>query len=284
MDQILRFGKFIKFFHSIFALPFALSMGVMALSYTTITTLQFVLIILALITARSSAMAFNRIIDAKIDAKNKRTINREIPAGEISVFHAVTFFILCTVLFLGCTYFLGSHCLILAPVVLLVLLGYSFTKRFTSFSHVVLGIALALAPGGVWYALTAQWSYMPLPLMFGVLFWVAGFDILYSCQDVEFDKKEKLYSIPAFIGVEAAFKVSKLFHLLALLSLFLNGYVFSLGLTYFLFLFIFTFFLIRQHMIITPRDLSRIDSAFFTQNGLASVAFFIGVLVDYFLR
>lgn len=279
-NQIKNFGSLIKFSHTIFALPFALSMYVVLVSENGFNFRQLFWIILALIFARTSAMSFNRYLDRDIDARNLRTKNREIPSGKVSIAQTVILFTLSSLFFLYSSYKLGLNCFYLAPLVLFFLCFYSYTKRFTKYAHIFLGFALALAPGGVWFAVTDAWSLKPLSLMLGVLFWVAGFDILYSCQDYEFDKKENLYSIPAKFGINKAFLIAKFFHVLSIFFLITFGIIFSLNFIFYLGLSFFSFFLISQYFIVSPSNLEKIDAAFFNKNAYASMVFFISVLLD----
>ena len=281
--KIRVYAEFIKFSHSLFAFPFALSMGVLSLDYASVSIYQILYICLALVFARSAAMSFNRVIDAAMDAQNERTLNREIPAGIISQKEGWIFFGVHTLLFIFMSYLLSKECALLSPIVLFIILGYSYTKRFTSYCHLVLGLGLSLAPGGVWFALTNTFSLIPIPLMLGVLFWVSGFDMLYSCQDENFDRENGYYSFPVRLGIKNTFFVSKILHGMAVVFLILNGMVFSLGSLYYCFIALFAFFLVKQHLLITPDDLTQIDAAFFTQNGIASFLFFIGVVFDRFL-
>ncbi|MCB0330793.1 MAG: putative 4-hydroxybenzoate polyprenyltransferase [Bdellovibrionales bacterium] len=276
-------GRLVAFPHSIFALPFALGMFVLCAARFRVSLTQFLLILVCLVAARTAAMACNRVLDARIDASNPRTLAREIPSGRVSLGEASLLWAASTCVFLGGAYLLGSHCLLLTPVVLLVLFGYSLTKRFTPWSHLVLGFALALAPGGVWYALTATWSLLPVPLMTAVLFWVAGFDVLYSCQDEAFDRSQGLFSVPARFGVARAFAIAKTFHGIAVLLLILFGFMWQLTPWYYVFVAVFAAFLVKQYSLISPEDLSRIDAAFFTQNGLASFSFLISTIVEWSL-
>lgn len=273
-------GRVVKFSHSIFALPFALSMGVYVSARYPVGVTQWVLIVCAVVAARTAAMCFNRIVDRHIDAMNPRTRNREIPSGQVSVKSVGVLLMASTAVFILSAAGLGWHCLALSPLVLGVLLFYSWTKRFTAGSHFFLGLALALAPGGVWYALAGTIEMLPIPLMLGVLFWVGGFDILYSCQDVEFDTSHGLHSIPARIGVPAALWLARLSHVLAAMSFACFGVIAEMGVVYFAMWIAFTLVLASQHFLVRADDLSKINQAFFTRNGIASVIFFLGVLFD----
>lgn len=283
LSDIILFGKLIKFSHTVFALPFALSMFVVVTRFQPVNLWQLALILLCMVTARTAAMGFNRLVDKDVDAKNPRTQMREIPAGLIAAPTVAALVIISAGLFLLFSGLLGRHCLIMAPLVLAVLFFYSWTKRFTRYSHMVLGLALALAPGGVWYALTGGPAILPLYLMGAVLLWVAGFDILYSCQDYDFDKKTGLFSLPVALGISGAMRVAQLLHILTVILLIQFGLGSSSGSFYYIAVAIFTLALISQHRLVSPTDLSKIDAAFFVRNGLGSLVFFIGVLVDRFL-
>ena len=267
--------------HSVFALPFALSAYLFAqkqgeLVHSSLPEgSRLLLVVFSLVFARTAAMAFNRSMDAEIDAANPRTENREIPRGRVSQRKAILLCLISTALFVCCTAILGLHCLTLAPAVLLVLFGYSLTKRFTSYSHIVLGLALAAAPGGAWWVLRPKVEAAPLWLMLGVLLWVSGFDVLYSCQDVLFDRKRGLHSIPAAFGVERSLSMSFGLHLLSFLSFLLVGQILSLAWPYFAGMLVFGSLLLLQHRLLKPHDLSRINQAFFTANGCISILYLV---------
>lgn len=284
LAQVVNYGRLVKFSHTIFAMPFALSMWIMLSAQNNWEYFSLLWILLALVSARTSAMTFNRLVDCSYDKQNVRTAKRELPTNAVSARAAWILLLLSVAVFFLSAALLGSHCLKLAPFVLLVLLGYSYTKRFTVFSHMVLGLALSLAPGGVWYALTARFDWLPVILMAGVLFWVSGFDILYSCQDFEFDRKLGLFSIPAELGLENAFIISRLFHCLAVVFLVWFGLSASLSAYYFIGLTIFSMILLSQHRLVTPNDLSKINEAFFKRNGLASIIYFLSVAFDVVSR
>lgn len=277
-QKTANFASLVKLSHTVFALPFALSMAVICGQLVPVTSAQLLWILVAMVAARSAAMGFNRLADAEIDARNPRTAVREIPAGIVSVHEARGFVLIAGGVFLFAAAKLGLHCLYLAPLVLGWLFLYSYCKRFTRLSHLVLGAALAMAPGGVWYALIGDFAWAPVPLMIGVALWVAGFDIIYACQDYEFDKAAKLHSVPARFGISRALRISKIFHLLAAVSLAVFGIIFHLTLLFWLSFVVFLGLIASQHRIISPKDLSRADAAFFTRNGIASVVFFVGVV------
>lgn len=267
--------------HSIFALPFALSAYLFAARQGRLVEsalplpVGFLLVILAVVSARTAAMSFNRIVDAEIDAKNPRTAGREIPAGRVRTDTAKRLAAGSIVVFLVCAWLLGWHCLVAAPFVLAVLLGYSVTKRFTRYSHLVLGLALALAPGGAWWVLRPGLEPAPVLLMLAVLLWVAGFDIIYSCQDVLFDRKQGLFSIPAEIGIERALHLSTLSHVVSLSCFLCVGQILSLGAYYWLGMGLFAVLLLGQHRLVRPHDFRRVNQAFFAANGVLSLFYFL---------
>lgn len=277
----------IKFSHTVFALPFALT-G-FTLGYLKVANADYIrlliLVLLCMVFARSAAMAFNRWLDRDIDAKNPRTIIREIPAGIISPKAALWFVIFNVILFTLCTYFINPLCFALSPVALLVILGYSYTKRFTALCHLVLGIGLALAPVGAYLAVTGSFDWLPVLLGIAVIFWVAGFDIIYALQDQEFDKSNDLNSIPVVTGTTKAIRVSEIFHLLSATTVTIVVYMVlqqfpQANWLSIIALITFIGLLIYQHLIIKPNDLSRINLAFFTTNGIASVIFGGLVMLD----
>lgn len=240
------------------------------------------LVVLCMVFARSAAMAFNRWLDARFDRLNPRTATREIPAGIISERQAMVFILICSIAFVACTWFINTLCFLLSPVALAVVLGYSFTKRFTALCHLVLGVGLALAPIGAYLAVTGEFAWLPLLFSFTVLCWVAGFDIIYALQDAEFDRSQHLNSIPARLGKAGALRVSEWLHLLSALFLGLAGYIGGLGLLYWIGLGFFALLLIYQHSLVKPNDLRRVNLAFFTTNGMASLVFGVLVVADLF--
>jgi 4-hydroxybenzoate polyprenyltransferase len=273
----------IRFSHTVFALPFALLSAVLAAGGIP-TGRTLLLILLAMAGARSAAMSFNRIADRDVDAANPRTKSREIPSGALSVRFAALFCVSSVALFLFAAGQLNRLCLLLSPVALAIVLGYSFTKRFTSLSHLVLGLSLAIAPVGAWIAVTGHLALVPVALGLAVLFWVAGFDVIYSLQDEEFDRRLGLKSLAARFGARKALLLSTLFHA-ATLALFYAVFVLSGGGTLFgAGVVLAGAFLVRQHAVVAPGDLSRVDSAFFTANGWLSVAIFVCGAADVLLR
>ncbi|MDL2719201.1 MAG: UbiA-like polyprenyltransferase [Acidobacteriota bacterium] len=278
-----RFLSLVTFSHTIFALPFALLAAVLAAGgLPQAGTLLWILV--AMVGARSAAMAFNRIADREIDAVNPRTQTRDIPAGRVSVGSAAAFCALSAAAFVFAAWRLNPLCLALAPVALLVVLGYSYTKRLTALSHVVLGLGLAIAPVGAWIAVTGRFAATPVVLGFSVLFWVAGFDVIYSLQDEAFDRAHGLFSLPARVGARRALDLSTVFHALSLVLLYGvfvlsgGGPLFGLGVV------LAGIFLVRQHVLVSTKDLSRVDGAFFTANGWLSVAVFLCGALDVILR
>lgn len=279
-SRVATWGSLVKFSHSVFALPFALIMLMVVSRSQAVGALTVLLLIACVLAARTAAMGFNRIADREIDRRNPRTVGREIPQGRVSVGEAWGLTIFSTAVFLVCAAMVGNHCLVLAPGVLVLLFGYSLMKRLSSSCHFVLGLALACAPGGVWYALTGEWSAQPLSLMGAVLLWVAGFDILYSCQDREFDRTQGLKSIPAMLGVSGSVTVAASLHLSAVVLLVVFGVSFALGTAYWVGLAVFAILLASQYGSIFSRGIACVDQVFFTRNGLASVALCVAVAVD----
>lgn len=249
-----------------------------------LTIQYFLLVILCMIFARSAAMAFNRYLDRSFDAKNPRTAIREIPAGIIKANSVLLFTIINCLLFIVCTFFINRLCFYLSPVALLVVLGYSYTKRFTPLCHLVLGLGLSLAPIGAYLAVTGQFSLLPILFSLAVIFWVSGFDIIYALQDEEFDKSQKLYSIPSWLGKSKALRVSELLHLLSAACVIVAGSYGGFGWLYWTGVVVFAGMLIYQHSIVKPTDLRKVNLAFMTANGIASVVFAIFVITDLFIN
>lgn len=289
MASIKNYLSLIKFSHTIFAMPFALIgffIGVKAIYSLSLNHLIFLffLVVGCMVTARSAAMAFNRYLDRTFDAKNPRTAIREIPAGIISENNALFFTILMCVLFIVCTYFINTICFYLSPVALFVILFYSYTKRFTFLCHLVLGLGLSLAPIGAYLAVTGEFALLPIFFSISVLCWVSGFDIIYALQDEAFDKENNLYSIPAFMGKEKALHVSELLHVLSAAAIISAGFYGYFGILYWLGAAVFCGMLIYQHSLVKPNDLRKVNIAFMTANGIASVVFAVFVLLDLFLK
>ncbi len=288
MSGIKNYLSLVKFSHTIFAMPFALIGFFIGYLSTDISNndvyLKFGLVIGCMVFARSAAMAFNRYLDRHIDAKNPRTAIREIPAGIISEKKALIFTVINCVLFVTVTYFINTICFVLSPVALFVVLFYSYTKRFTSLCHIVLGVGLSLAPIGAYLAVTGVFSLIPLMFSFAVMFWVSGFDIIYALQDEEFDRSHKLNSIPVLFGKKRALRVSEWIHVLSALFIIGAGLIAGYGWLYWAGVAIFTGMLFYQHSIVKPDDLRRVNIAFMTANGIASVVFATFVLLDLFIH
>ena len=280
-----KYLSLIKFSHTIFAMPFALIGFFLATKSNEFEWMTLLYVVLCMIFARSAAMAFNRYIDRNIDAANQRTAQvREIPNGSIKANSALIFVIINCLLFISTTYLINSLCLALSPIALLVILGYSYTKRFTALCHLVLGLGLALAPIGAYLAVTGVFDIVPLLFSAAVLFWVSGFDIIYSLQDQEFDKEQKLHSIPVLIGTKNALNLSNLLHFLTFSALSIAGSLGDFSLYYWIGFWIFTALLVYQHILVKHNDLSKINLAFFTTNGIASVIFGVFVIADLLIK
>lgn len=272
----------VKFSHTIFAMPFAMIGFFMAttMEAQTLNWLTFLLVVLCMVFARSSAMAFNRWLDVEIDKRNPRTAKREIPAGIITANNALVFIIVNVALFMAATWFINKRCFFLSPVALLVILGYSYTKRFTSLCHMVLGLGLSLAPIGAFLAVTGYFAVLPVLVSVLVLCWVSGFDIIYSLQDEDFDRSQELHSIPTWLGKAGALRFSEVLHVVA------GGLVITIGLLghfhwlYWIGATVFIGMLITQHRLVKPTDLSKVNIAFMTTNGVASVVFGVFVIAD----
>lgn len=281
-----KYFSLVLFAHSIFALPFALIGFFLGVTTTDnpFNWLLFLLVILCMVFARNAAMAFNRYLDRNIDAKNPRTVTRDIPAGKISASEALTFVIVNCVLFVVATYFINPLCFYLSPIALFVVLFYSYTKRFTALCHLVLGLGLALAPIGAYIAVTGVFNIVPLFYSFAVLFWVSGFDIIYALQDENFDREQKLHSIPAALGIKNALRLSVVLHILSALCVILPIFFAQFSWVYYIGIAFFCAMLIYQHLLVKPNDISKVDRAFATTNGYASVIFAACFLIDTFLR
>ena len=279
--------EMIKFEHTVFALPFALISAILAartLPGGVPGARSIFWILMAMVGARSAAMAFNRIVDARFDARNPRTANRAIPAGLLSVGQVWLFTVAAIVLFVFAAHQLNPLCLALAPVALLVVLGYSFTKRFTSLSHLALGFGIGIAPIGAWIAITGRLELIPLMLGAVVMLWIGGFDIIYALQDVDFDREAGLFSLPKAIGKGPALLVSRVMHALMLAILAAVGIAAGLGWLYFAGVMVVAGLIAYEHSIVSPTDLSRVNVAFFTMNGWVGVALFVFVLLDGILK
>lgn len=290
MSVVKNYLSLVKFSHTIFAMPFAM-IG-FTLGYCAHPggpgggrlALLFLLVVLCMVFARSAAMAFNRYLDRHFDAKNPRTAIREIPRGIISPERALRFVIFNCLAFVVCTWFINRLCFFLSPIALLVVLGYSYTKRFTALCHLVLGVGLSLAPIGAYLAVTGAFSLLPVLFSFAVVFWVSGFDIIYALQDIDFDQSQQLYSIPAALGKARALRVSELLHILSAICVVAAGVHGDFQWFYWAGVAIFCGMLLYQHSIVKPTDLSRVNIAFMTANGIASVVFAVFVITDLILH
>jgi 4-hydroxybenzoate polyprenyltransferase len=313
MSTVKNYLSLIRFSHTIFAMPFAM-IGFF-LGMTQVRTLEvpgwvttiyaphanaasvagvphgpvealirFLLVVACMVFARSAAMAFNRWLDVKFDALNPRTAIREIPRGIISKDSALRFVIGSSLAFVICTWFINPLCFGLSFVALAVVLGYSYTKRFTPLCHLVLGLGLSLAPIGAFLAVTGHFALLPILFSFTVIFWVSGFDIIYALQDEEFDKSQNLYSMPSWLGKAKALRVSEFLHLLSTACVIAAGIYGEFGWWYWGGVAIFMGMLIYQHAIVRPNDLSRVNLAFMTANGIASVVFAAFVISDLYLK
>jgi 4-hydroxybenzoate polyprenyltransferase len=308
MSTVKNYLSLIKFSHTIFALPFALVGFFIGLFHKKFGEIPFkgspdvileegrltdilsrdtyillLLVLACMVTARTAAMAFNRYLDRHYDAQNPRTLVREIPKGIIKPENALMFTIVNCVLFTAFTWFINPLCFFLSPVALLVILGYSYTKRFTPLCHLILGLGLSLAPIGAYLAVTAQFTLLPIFFSLAVICWVSGFDIIYALQDEEFDKSQQLYSIPASVGKKNALRVSRILHVVSALFVVVAGWYGGFGLWYWAGVVIFCGMLIYQQSIVKPHDLKRVNLAFMTANGVASVVFAIFVITDLFV-
>jgi len=279
--------EMIKFEHSVFALPFALTGALLAFRQNGFDApgiwRQLLWIVVAMVAARSAAMAFNRLIDAPIDARNPRTRMRAIPAGMLSPRFAWCFTIAASLLLFFAAYELNPLCLRLSPLALAVLFFYSYTKRFTTFSHLVLGLSLGIAPAAAWIAVRGSLDPRILLLTAAVMFWTAGFDVIYSCQDYDFDRQEGLWSVPRVVGIANALRVARLLHISMVGCLLALVYTLHVGALALAGVGAIVVLLIYEHSLVKPADLSRVNAAFFTMNGYVSVLFFLFWAADIFL-
>ena len=285
MSVVKNYLSLVKFSHTIFALPFAFIgfvLGVRAQWMAAVPVehffLKLFLVIVCMVTARSTAMAFNRYLDRHFDKLNPRTAIREIPAGIIKAEKALVFIFINMAVFITASFFINSICFYLSPVALFVILFYSYTKRFTYLCHLVLGIGLSLAPIGAYLAVSGSFALVPLLFSFAVVFWVSGFDIIYALQDIDFDKSQSLYSIPSYWGLNKALSIARVLHVfsaaLIIAAYFIGGFHF----VYLIGLLVFVGMLLYQNSIVKPNDLSKVNIAFMTANGIASIVFSIFVI------
>jgi 4-hydroxybenzoate polyprenyltransferase len=277
--MIENYLRMIKFSHSVFALPFALTSAVMAAGGVP-SLVKLFWISVAMVSARSGAMGLNRVIDRKMDEANPRTRGREVPSGKIKARDALLFSVISLCVLVFAAYMLNPLCLKLSPLAIAVLVFYSFTKRFTWAAHIVLGLALSLAPLGAWAAVRGTLELEALPLALAVLFWLPGFDIIYALLDIEFDRSHGIFSIPARFGVGKALMLSKMLHILSWGCLVLTGAVLDMGVVYWIGILIAAGLFIYEHSLVKPDDLGRLDTAFFNMNGYISVTVFIFAFMD----
>lgn len=270
-----KYFSLVKFSHSVFALPFAFIGFYLALREpgTVFHWMLLVYVILCMVFARSAAMAFNRWADEKYDKLNPRTAQREIPKGTIKKKSALLFVIINSLLFIGVTWLINPVCFFLSPLALAVILGYSYTKRFTAFCHLILGLGLSLAPIGAYLAVTGHFAFLPLLFSVIVLCWVSGFDIIYALQDDDFDRAHRLHSIPVWLGAKKGLIFSTLLHVIAGLGVIIAGTYGHFHWLYWMGAAIFIGMLIYQHLLVKPHDLSKVNIAFMTANGIASILF-----------
>ncbi|MEJ7769925.1 MAG: UbiA-like polyprenyltransferase [Chitinophagaceae bacterium] len=300
MSTIKNFFSLVKFSHTIFAMPFAMIGFFLGISVVQgksgagISTglqnpaqlglmafiVKLLLVLLCMVFARSAAMAFNRWLDKNFDALNPRTSIREIPAGIISANKALWFVIMNCIAFVISAAFINLLCFYLSFIALAVVLGYSYTKRFTPLCHLILGTGLSLAPIGAYLAVTASFAWLPLLFSFAVIFWVSGFDIIYALQDVDFDISQRLHSIPAWLGKRKALQVSRVLHLVSTICIVYAGVMGNFHFSYWLGVVVFAGMLVYQHSLVKPDDLRKVNLAFMTANGIASVVFSLFVITD----
>ncbi len=282
LQKVTLYLRMIKFSHAIFALPFAFTAALIAASGIPSFS-QIFWITVAMVGARSGAMGINRIIDRHIDRANPRTASREIPQGLIKVSEAAGFVVLSFGAMLLAAYMLNPLCLLLSPVAIGVLILYSYTKRFTWAAHFVLGLAISAAPLGAWIAIRGTFDPAALPLALAVIFWLAGFDVLYALQDREFDAGYGLYSIPRRFGTGMSLLLARAFHAVAFVLLLLNGALFGLGMAYWTGMAITAGLFIYEHSLLKKDDISRLDMAFFNMNGYISMTVFLSTLADFLI-
>ena len=280
LAAVATFGRMVRFSHTIFAMPFALAAAAIAARDHGITPGRVLAIIVAMVAARTAAMGWNRIVDRHFDARNPRTASRELPTGKVSLPAAVALTAASAFLFLGAAAWLGPLCLALAPVALGLVLGYSYTKRFTWLCHLFLGLAIAAGPGGAWIAVSGGVSAPALWLMAAVASWIGGFDILYALADRDFDRGAGLHSIPARFGITGSLLVSGTLHAITIAALTMLARSAHLGPIYLGGVALIAAILVWEHAIVRPSDLSRLDKAFFDLNGYVSLAFFAATIAD----
>jgi len=288
VEKIRNYGSLVRFSHTVFALPFALASVALAWPSHPVTLRNLLWILIAMVSARSAAMAFNRLVDRRFDAHNPRTENWELPQGTVKVWEAVLLTVMSAAIFVYAAYQINLICFLLSPVALAILFFYSLTKRFTWASHLFLGLALSLAPMGAWLAVAGSPIDLlelatPFFLGLAVLFWLAGFDIIYALQDLEFDRKEGLRSIPVRFGIAGALRLSSLFHVCTVIFLAAVGLSAQMGVVYWFGFVIVSIILFWEHRLVTPTDLSRINRAFFNFNAYVSVGYLLTIVADLLL-
>ena len=283
IETIRTWGRMVKFSHSVFALPFAVAGTVLATREYSFRWIDIGWIVIAMVCARNAAMGFNRLADHRLDAANPRTAGRELPAGILSPVAVVAFTVLLLAGFVLAAAALNRLCLLLSPLAVLIILGYSFTKRFTWGSHLFLGLALAIAPVGGWVAIAGSFALTPWLLGAAVLLWVAGFDIIYSCQDAAHDRRAGLHSIPGRFGIRRALTIARLFHVSAVLVLAAVGVIAGLTLVYQAGLVLIAALFLWEHRLVRADDMSRVDMAFFNMNGIIAVLYLVVILVAVFM-
>ncbi len=281
-----KYFSLVLFAHSVFALPFAMIGFFLGITATgnLFQWRLLILVLLCMVFARNAAMAFNRYLDRNIDAKNPRTVTRDIPAGRVSAKQALIFVMVNCFLFMASAYFINSLCFYLSPVALFVILFYSYTKRFTALCHLILGLGLALAPIGAYIAVSKQFNIIPLFYSLAVIFWVSGFDIIYALQDEHFDRKQNLHSMPAKLGLKKALRLAQVLHVFAALNIIFPLFFIHFGWVYYIGIGVFCAALVYQHRLIKPNDISKVNRAFAITNGCASVLFALCFLIDSLLR
>lgn len=286
-SRLVHYANFVKLPHTVFALPFALVGATLASYHAPVTPSIVGWIVLAFTSARFAAMGFNRVVDRDVDAANPRTRMREIPSGVLGVREAVAAILVASGLFIWASWQLNRLCGLLSPLALAWVCFYSYTKRFTRWSHLVLGFGLSIAPVGGYLAVSGAWPdpfWMPLVLSLAVTTWVAGFDVLYALQDTDFDRAQGLHSIPAMLGTPRAIQLARAMHVVTVASLATVGAATGSGWLYFVGVAVAAALLLYEHRLVRPGDLSRLDAAFFTMNGIISITFFACVLAERLLR
>jgi len=284
LERMTTYGRMVRFSHTVFALPFALSAVVLALRQHAVHPSDVFWILVAMAGARTAAMGFNRLADAAIDAANPRTSHREIPAGRLSIAATTRFVIFFSALFLLACAMLGRLCFYLSLPVIVVLFAYSYTKRFTWLSHLYLGFAISLAPVGAWIGITKGFSWPILLLSGALMTWMAGFDILYACQDIEFDRHQGLFSIPVRFGIKTALALAGFLHVTSFFFFLTIYFIFQMNWVYLITVLTIGMLLCVEHHLIRPDDLSHVNVAFFHINSVISIVLFLGILMDEAVR